>query len=241
MMKPHRVCDFIQITPPKKPKEAEEYSVSHHEIITKMKKMFRNSWFKHQMPVNYISFSKAVGNKDHHRMHDLITAKYINPQNELIKKCTRLTKMIEKREVVFIERAGHVFLRPPEFCHHIPKYCLMESWSLFARCQTCTDNKFLSVLNGDAEMVACFNCIPPSQFSAIGVKLSKRKLIEEAIIKLGIVYVPEKAPLQRRKPGDPRKVKTIAFKGFDSEEAKRKRRLAEIRVRRKAMVKTLNG
>lgn len=155
----------------------------------------RDPWYKSQMPVTIKGIGKIAGGHRVHIMRRIITElDSIRPMHALVQRIAELMKKLDKREIVFYrgnagKAAQFCWLTPPQFCPFIKPFCLEEEWSLFARCTTCANNKFMPITtNGENKnYAACYCCIPPSQYKALGVKLTKKSLLLEALAKQGVI------------------------------------------------------
>lgn len=82
---------------------------------------------------------------------------------------------------------GEPWHLPPD---HAPRFmvailCPESVWSLGSRCQACGGKRFLPVSCGGASWVACYNCMPPEQWPAIGAVVRPVELIAQ---ELRVVY-----------------------------------------------------
>lgn len=80
-------------------------------------------------------------------------------------------------------RRRPILVYPEVLNREISKLSLFSSWSLHARCLSCKGNKFLPVRIDGREHVACYCCIPPSQYKTIRAVSLKVKLIDEELKK----------------------------------------------------------
>lgn len=136
-----------------------------------MRKMTDDYWFRHEMPISFKKLLRAINYKYH----------MLEKQEQAPSIILPLIPAVENRRIVFIKDSpGYVWLMPPDLPPRINKLSRIECWSMFARCLSCDGNKFLPVMMGGKEHAACYGCIPPSQYRALGAKPIERSLICEA-------------------------------------------------------------
>lgn len=126
-----------------------------------------DEWYASQMPISRNALKKAMG------VGGIFNDE---PTNNAWRALQSLIPKIENREVIFMP--GHeVIVRLPEEKRIQRK--LSAGWSLDGWCG-CGSNKYLPVMI-EKEYAACFICIPPSQYRAIGATPIKRSLILDAM------------------------------------------------------------
>lgn len=140
----------------------------------------RDYWWRSQMPIASKSLDAFCGG-------DCMRHKKRYPAT--MRKIASIIDDIENRKLCFGRRAPgsggkgnqphFLWVDPPGICPLIPK--ISKNWSLWARCATCGDNKFMPILIDEKTHVACYNCFPPSQYKSIGAVEEKKSLIHEAL------------------------------------------------------------
>lgn len=136
----------------------------------------RDYWYRSQMRVTPYNLSIALGTN-------------ITEMGEgAVRKISHLIPKILSREIIFLSCKGRKpnglkvtpFLWILDHPHTIQRLCKVQHWSIKAKCASCGDYKFLPVaMNGETH-VACYHCIPPSQYKSIGAQLIERSLINDA-------------------------------------------------------------
>lgn len=177
------------ITPgKKKPRKARprpETNMSLSEVRQWRNMVYSDMWWQSQMPVKEWALNKALGFRSTHTVTNAIHAR--TPCLDRVVLFVGATiPDIERRALCFpiqpkfpyYLRAGiPLFLRldPPVVAPLIGKLSPESAWSLWARCSSCGDNKFLP----SSGQVACYHCCPPLHDAAP----PKRSLIHEALKK----------------------------------------------------------
>jgi hypothetical protein len=130
---------------------------------------------------------------DHREFYWAIRNKSGYLESSILQKIGKIIPYIETRRLCFPKigqgqvRAGEVVPRfiwlTPELTKRIPKYDDETAWSIWACCNRCQRNQFLPVIINGKPSVACYYCLPPSQYLALGAKPVKKSLIHEALKK----------------------------------------------------------
>ena len=137
-------------------------------------------WWKTQMTFSGETLLAVIGDNNHANRGKLMKRDPLINRG-IIQKIGFVIPDIEARKIAFPGGTNprYVSIDPPEVIPHIGK--LSSVWSLWARCATCGDNKFIPVMIDGKEQVACYHCLPPSQFGSIGAREVKKSLIQEAL------------------------------------------------------------
>jgi hypothetical protein len=141
-------------------------------------------WYKHQMPVTGKLLDDCLGYT--------LAFKKRTPyawSDEAVGKLGRLIPEIERRAVIFSKRAykrpAAIYVsEPPRIAPQIKK--ISTTWSLYATCLSCGDNQFLPIMMERA-YVACYNCIHPSEYKALGGRLIDESIITTALLQYNYV------------------------------------------------------
>lgn len=141
--------------------------MSHAEAKRWLDRMMSDEWYASQMPISRRALTKAAG------VQGIFN---YEPTKNAWKALEAVIPKIENREVIFIPGDAFV-VREPSGQWSVAK--LTSRWSIDNRCN-CGCNQFLPVMI-EKEYAACYHCIPPSQYPAIGAKLIKRSLIHDAM------------------------------------------------------------
>lgn len=155
-----------------------------------LKQSQNDYWYRSQMPFNDFTLSLAIGRNKRYIRNAFNGAQMLT---RVMGNVSRSISDIENFRLVFprphngrprkdTPRAPH-FIRipdpPPSIS--IAKISAREAWTLWARCSTCSGNKFLPIQIDGKRHVACYHCFPPSQYGQIGAREVKKSLIHEAL------------------------------------------------------------
>lgn len=173
--------------PPRKDDGQEHFRKTVRDWYRRCKNDF---WYKNQMGFGSRKLEKAIGCtrqeiKNFSRTTGTHNRKEENPA------CQRVGKIMEHinaRRLVFtpLRGEGAFWITPPDWDPRIDRLSLRKEWSIFARCSSCGDHRFLPVQIAGKDYAACYVCLPPSQHPVIGATLLRRvSLIRDALITLG--------------------------------------------------------
>lgn len=119
-----------------------------------------------------------------HFMNNPITDNFSLAERILI-----MGEKIEKRQLIMTESHGAVFLIPEsdQLCNSLLGRSLNETdeWSLFSRCRTCGNNRYLPIIMNEENYAACYHCLPPSQYPALGAVRQDGSLLLYALQERG--------------------------------------------------------
>lgn len=147
-----------------------------------------DAWYASQMPIGMQALGEAIG-----RPTALKTRGPANPWYAgLLDAVARVIPDIEARLLIFpvIGRGkprGDE-RRPPRFLWtvapaaqlYIRRLSPLSGWTLHAKCASCGGNRFLPVGMGNGSCVACYQCLPPNQYYALGATPMNVSLIMRA-------------------------------------------------------------
>lgn len=151
-----------------------------------------DTWWQSQMPINplfLLAVCGSVNRREANALRDYKTA----PSNAIMKKIGFLIPKIESRELVFphvpvgaprkneYRAPQYLFIDAPLSTRCISRLSPGSAWALHARCITCRGNKFLPIEIDGKPHVACYQCLPPSQYKSIGATAVDKSLIHEAL------------------------------------------------------------
>lgn len=140
-----------------------------------MRFIYNDFWYNNQMPVYETALLRAAQATLDFRDVDMLSDKTIG-------KISRIVPAVEERKLVLLTKPPFfLWIDPPDPVPRIAKLCHVEHWALFARCASCGDNQFLSVVVNRQEHAACYKCLPPSQYGSIGASAVSRSLILDAV------------------------------------------------------------
>lgn len=152
----------------------------------------QDDWWLSQQPISYNAMCAALGIGA--EVLRLAVEGY-KPPGTIPARLAGVIDRTENRELCFPlrksggkkkgESSGPYFLivERPLSPSKIQKISVEIIWSLHARCVTCSGNKFLPISIDAKPYVACYQCLPPSQFPAIGATRVEKSLIHEALKK----------------------------------------------------------
>jgi hypothetical protein len=167
--------------------------VSLRETLRWLEHIKRDEWWQSQMPVSTRALDAAMGGGEVRHAHRRGGVSLLYTMNLL----AFLIPDIERRAVFFpkskkpgYSKKGEKQIMPPHFLRleppavipEIPKLCLESAWSLWAKCQACSSNKFLPVTIDEKPHVACYMCNHPSKYS-YGGEVVEKSLIHPALKK----------------------------------------------------------
>lgn len=151
-----------------------------------------DDWWQSQMPIPESRFADVIGigrMSIWRGLRNTGTYRHTPALNHI----SRLVADIERRKLVFPQSAcclglkerrkkeNHpprfLWLEPPENPPQICKISNESSWSLWACCLSCGNNKFLPIMLGEKPQVACYHCIKPDQYRSFGAVPVKKSLI----------------------------------------------------------------
>lgn len=167
---------------------AKSNSMSLQEVWDWFFEERREWWYRHQMPISSSALDELTGcpraflHRSSEELFDspgkfIILGKYIQDiesRSVIFPKQTRGCKA-KKLLIPFI-----VWTRTPTSEYFIYRISLALAWTLFARCSLCGGNKWLPIMMGGKEHVACYGCFPPDQYPSVGATLLQKSLIHEA-------------------------------------------------------------
>jgi hypothetical protein len=158
---------------------------THAEVEVWLEHIKKDFWWKNQMPISVTALALALNTTENNLKKCL---KY-RGKVELERALTQIARIIpdiEARRIAFPARSNSQ-RGVPNFFHLEPQPCnisrLSDNWSLWARCLSCGGNKFLPVEIDGKPHVACYHCLPPSQYRSFGGKPVQKSLIHEALKK----------------------------------------------------------
>lgn len=145
-----------------------------------------DAWWQSQMPIPMARLDAVLGLADGWISHMLaIHPKF--PMTNAVPRISQIIPAIERRRLAFPEGKNlspkFLWIDPPFDPPLINRLALASAWSLWATCQFCGDNQFLPVVIDGKPHVACYTCIKPDQYRAIGAVAVKKSLIHEALKK----------------------------------------------------------
>ena len=174
----------------------DEYSPK--EVRAELMRLIRDPWHKSQMPVTVNGICRVTGDRKVNVLGFFRELKN-EPAFPLTQRLGKIMAAVRERTLVFyqsdkiiksqtgIAPMTFLWLKPPQPEPRLAAMVPEEEWSLFARCFLCLNNKFMPAKIGGRPHAVCYRCIPPSQYRALGVTLTKKSLIREALVKLGLV------------------------------------------------------
>lgn len=154
----------------------------------------RDDWWQSQMPVSTGALDAVFG-LYRKSIHQMLRGRAKATSRPVMEKIARVIPDIESRKLVFPEAnkcqafAGKVlaprfvWLDLPAINVEISRLSAESAWTLWARCHSCLSNTFLPVAIDGKPHVACYSCLPPSQYRALGATAVKKSLIHEALKK----------------------------------------------------------
>lgn len=174
------------ITPPDPPPFTRAQTFRWMELIKV------DPWWASQMPVGIVPLQSALGLPHRHDFREVIRPGDRHYTPGMIDRISRIIPKIESRHVCFPHKVmgwrkpgeldtKFIFLEPVPL--GINRICISHNWSLWAFCLSCGNNKFMPVMMNGKKHVACYNCIPPDQYRALGATMEKGSLIHEALKK----------------------------------------------------------
>jgi len=139
---------------------------------------YADFWYKHQMPITGRLLDDCLGLTNVYR--------YKRPYtwgDDTVLKLARLIPEIERRAVIFTKakyrKPAQIYVsEPPKLAPKIKK--ISSVWSLYATCLSCGDNQFLPVMM-EKPYVACYHCIDPKEYKALGGRLIDESIITTAL------------------------------------------------------------
>lgn len=164
-----------------------------YEVRKWLMMMQKDPWYRTQNPVTIQGIATITNSHRVNIIKRIISESDPNRKMpELVQRIYAVMRKIENREIVFCQtgiNSGFMFLwlTPPHQCPYISPFSLEQEWSIFARCKTCGENKFMPVSRKPHNYALCYRCIPPSQYKPLGVTLTKKSLIREALVKMGMI------------------------------------------------------
>lgn len=177
--------------PVKLPPAPEQPIMNYVEVKYWLAHIKNDHWWQTQMPISYAALSDAVG-IERKTFVNMIENKRTYRDVFALKALAPVIISIEKREVCFpevknsplrgappIPRLLRVMPRDP--VPLISRLSQGSAWSLWATCFNCRNNKFLPIIIDHKPYVACYHCLPPSQYRAIGAAPVMRSLIHEVL------------------------------------------------------------
>lgn len=172
--------------------------VIREEVCDWLQHIKHDAWFRSQMPLPFIAIARTLG-IDYDEMNHFLIArnvihrgKYHYKRYPMCDKIAALKRKIDNREIVFYpdtSRRYDIHRRPAFACFLVPikpeprldPLISEAEWSLFARCKQCGKNQFMPIKMNGNDHAACYRCIPPSQYKAMGATLAGKILIMEAL------------------------------------------------------------
>lgn len=149
-----------------------------------LEKVKHDDWWKTQMPIPRDSLGAVLG------LYPGELAVMLNNDakkrlDATLPRISRLIPDIEARKLVFPPTkrgkttiTKFLWLEPPP----PPKIGkLSQAWSFWACCSSCGGNRFLPIAIDMRPHVACYNCLHPTQYPAIGATRIYRSLIHEVM------------------------------------------------------------
>ena len=163
-------------------------SLSREAALHWLQNMRASDWWQSQMPISDHALSEAMG-KDKTYVRITLDTSRPGRTDEMLSLLSKLIPDIESRKLCFpAPRPGNIKKgtdRPPKFMWLDPQPVtiprLSSSWSLWAECVACHGNQFLPVFIDQKPHFACYHCIHPTQYQAVGATPVKLSLVHEAL------------------------------------------------------------
>lgn len=145
-----------------------KYPTGFRDTLRWYERAQRDPWFLKEMPI-----SLAVM-----RESGLYPPRMKITEKNYAPLCRHIADIEERRLAVIGGRP--IWLEPPASPPRVIR--LASVWTLYCRCLFCDGNKFLPVqMNGaDPILAACYTCLPPSQYPALGAKPVAYSMIAQA-------------------------------------------------------------
>lgn len=134
-----------------------------------LERALADDWYESQMPITQQHLDHAVGFRAFRSMKD-------EPSTNAWKALEKVIPKIEDRTIIFMP-SSKMIVRDSFMRTALKK--LSPHWSIDGRC-ACGSNQYLPVML-EKEYYACYHCIPPSQYPALGAKPVDRSLIHDAM------------------------------------------------------------
>lgn len=165
-------------------KKKRDYDDEHdREYVRHWLMMGNDLWHKTQMPISINAVARCVGGDKDNIRKRILLENSDSKSEALCQKIGHLIQAVEERRLVFFKtKSGieHHWLEPINETKINPLSTEAE-WSVFARCKVCQKNKFMPVVMHGKNHALCYQCIPPSQYKALGATLLKKNLIQNAL------------------------------------------------------------
>lgn len=151
---------------------------SHAQTLRWLELVDNDPWWQHQQPVTRSALAFACGYME---KGSVGRAKSLGIA--ALGKISRLIPEIEARRLCFFRPPSaerFIWIDPPPV-RHVER--LTSAWDLSAICAACGCNKFLpvNIRGDDKSYAACYSCMPPGQYPAIGAGLLNFSLIHQAL------------------------------------------------------------
>ena len=167
--------------------------LSRQEVMDWIERFRNDPWQLSEMPVTATVLASLCN------MQPITFQKIFDGSQEisqpLCAKMTRFIPEIEERRVVWSDlqstlqygrgrgKTVVLYLEPPKNVVVMPRLFPRAGWDIFVACSSCRSRKWLPVETDGKPFVACYTCLPPSQYAALGLVPSKDKLIREFVRK----------------------------------------------------------
>lgn len=138
----------------------------------------KDDWWRSQMPMSSETLDAALCYGRIRSMFKSGTGK------RSLKRIATIIDDVEDRKLCFPNIIGshgdiprYLWLEPEK--KKIGKLVAESFWTLWSRCLSCDHNQFLPMTIDGKPYVACYHCIPPSQYPQIGATRVEKSLIHQ--------------------------------------------------------------
>lgn len=150
-----------------------------------------DAWHQIEMPVTKAAIALLTG-LDPVRVEDIVD-RNIDLSATRAAKFTQIIDDVENRRVVWgvLEtiigkgrgRTAAVYVDPPspKINYGLFRVSPRSTWSPHAHCVHCGSRKWLAIDYDGKPQIACYTCLPPSQYASLGFVASKKPLIREFV------------------------------------------------------------